>query len=149
MKVTARITEILAPWTSEDGTKSIYKFKAQIPDHESPVKFDTWHKTISEALIKDIECEIEFTEKMKGDFMNRNVSQAWIDGKPIAEDQPKKAWSKGEAETPEKRKSIEDQTRAQLITQLLVADKIDILNLPKKPRKPSQRSQVKPHAQQK
>ncbi len=115
MKAKAKITEVLSPWTSDDGTKSIYKFKAQIPDHEGPVKFDTWHKTISEALVQGIECEIEFTEKMKGDFMNRNVSQAWIDGVPIAEDKPKgqKQWQPRQDDSPEKRLSIERQSYVQ------------------------------------
>jgi hypothetical protein len=122
MKATVKITHILDPWVSPDGKKTIYKLRAEVED--KTLQFSTWDKQISEALTPDIVCEIEYTEKPRGDYIDRTISQAWIDGKPIAEEKPKEKYQgksyQRQDDSPEKRLSIEMQTFMQHVP--LIAD---------------------------
>jgi len=123
-----QVTEILETksGTSKNTGKpyTIYGFKAMVGDKE--LKFKTMSKSISEVLAKDLKAEVEFEESEReydGEvYKERNVSQMWVDGKPVRSEGGGKGWQPRQ-DSPETRKSIEQQTVANQIKDEIIDGK--------------------------
>jgi hypothetical protein len=92
MKAKVTITETKEPrsYQKNGETKYIYQFMAKNAEGKA-FKYETFSKTINDALVKDAEVEIEFEEKSRqgqdgNTYTDRTVNQMWVAGKPIRED---------------------------------------------------------------
>jgi len=122
------ITEVLE---SKSGTSqktgkpwTVYSFKAKNGDGNS-VTYKTLSTSIGELVKPNLKCEIEFEISERSHegntYIDRNVSQMWIDGKPVR-DTEKKGWQPRGAD-PENRASIEKQVIWKGYVEALIAEK--------------------------
>lgn len=74
---------------------------------------------IQNGINQVIECDIETS--VSGDFTNRKVIQAYVDGKPVS---VKSSGFMKRGSSPEERASIESQVAVKLAIELRIADKL-------------------------
>ncbi len=112
--------------------KSVGKGKVLGFDGEDHISYETWSEQIAEHVkvgaTLDAEVEFTVTESQGQTYHHNKVFQLYVDGKPVRTEQSKGNWRPQE-DSPEKRKSIEDQKRSDLISQLSIADKITQENI--------------------
>jgi hypothetical protein len=117
------ITEVKEPrhFESKDRNgnpkqRTAYSFKAKGEDGKE-LLYQTFSDTIDKAardqkpgLPVEVEYEVKTREWDGNTITDRNVSQMWVDGKPVREDKPHTgtSWQRQD-ESPEKRHSIEKQ----------------------------------------
>lgn len=95
------------------------------------VTYETWSKVIGEHVKvgASLEADVEFTVKeFEGTkYIHNKLIELYIGGKAIGTQSKGSNWNRDRS--PEDRMSIENQVRAKLITELLIADKIDVDNV--------------------
>ncbi len=132
-----QLTEAAAdPKSFGDRGGQVLNFRAKFTGPESSpwlgqvIGFGCFKKDLfttiqATAVGSTLECDIETKPypAQDGERLNYTVNQIYVDGQPVAG----KGQNRGnysDADSPEKRKSIEDQTRAERITELWIAGKI-------------------------
>lgn len=132
-----QITEVAAePKSFGDKGGQVLNFKANITGPEGNpylgqtfgfgcFKKDLFETIKAAAVGVTLDCDFETKpyQAQDGERLNFNINQIYVDGQPVS---VKKGYpgSYGNADSPEKRKSIEDQYRAGRITELWIAGKL-------------------------
>ncbi len=96
---------------------------------EDHVTYETWSKAIGEHIKvgATLDADVEFTLKESGDkqYPHNKIMELYVDGKAIGA-QAKGGGNWNREKSPEERMSIENQVRAKLITELLIAGKLEV-----------------------
>lgn len=107
-----------------DGKRSLLKFRIEDEEHNDVIEVTAFNNLFFPLLKPGakLDCDIETKPSKSGDFINHNLTQIYIDGKPMTE---KKAFAGGGyRESPEARLSIETQVSVKAVIDLAVAGKL-------------------------
>ncbi len=109
------------------GEAEVQEFSAKVEGEEATGKHGVWSRALDEYIKVDstIDCDVVTKKSDKTDsegnpYWNRKVTQIYIDGKPVAE---KKQFGGG-YQRPDNTASIESQTAAKIVAELMVAGKL-------------------------